>query len=97
MLRKPVLSIAVAIFFWGAVQTQAAQAGDDLWDLMNPAWWADRFDDDDDDWDAWRYGPDPYFYGAPYGWGYAPYSGYYPFPPQQPEKKKQPAPLPLPE
>lgn len=95
MQKKPVFSIAVAVFLWAAIQTQTVQARDDIWDLMNPAWWVDQFDDDDD-WDAWHHGPDPYVYGGPYGWGYAPYSGY-PFPPQPSAMKKQPAPLPLPE
>jgi hypothetical protein len=94
MLRKPLLYLAYGLFCGGAVQIQIAQAGDDIWDLMNPAWWADRFDDDDDDWDYWRYGR-PY-HGGPYGWGYPPYPAY-PFPPQQPVKKKPPAPLPVPE
>jgi hypothetical protein len=96
MLRKPIFSMAVAVFFWGLLQAQTAQAGDDIWDMMNPAWWADKFDDDDDDWDYWRYGPDSYYHGGPYGWGYPPYPGY-PYPPQQAPKKKQPDPLPIPE
>ena len=92
MLRKPFFSIAVAVFFWGILQAQMAQASSDIWDLMNPAWWADHFDDDDDDWDYWRYGPDPYYYGGPHGWGYPP-----PYPTQQAPNKKQPAPIPVPE
>jgi hypothetical protein len=93
MLRKSVLSITVAVFCWAVVETQLTQA-DDMWDMMNPAWWADQFDDDDDDWDYWPYGPyGPYpYYGGPYGWGYPPHPI-----PQQPSKKKQPAPVPIPE
>ncbi|HYQ73456.1 MAG TPA: hypothetical protein VET88_16220 [Gammaproteobacteria bacterium] len=57
------------------MQTQTAQArdyddDDDIWDMMNPAWWADEiFDDDDDDDDWWYYRHHPYnpYWGAPYG------------------------------
>lgn len=94
MLKKTVISMAVAAFLGGAVETQVAYADDDIWDLMNPAWWVDQMDDDDDDWRYWRHGPGPYGYGSPYGWGYPP--GYAYPPPPQPAKKKQPE-LPLPE
>lgn len=90
MLKNTVVSIAVVAFFGGAVLTQVAHAGDDIWDLMNPGWWADQFDDDDDDW--WRYGYGPY---GPYGWGHPPYWGMPPAPQQT--KKKQPPPPRLPE
>lgn len=92
MLKKTVASLAVAAFFGGAVQTQVAQAdNDDIWDLMNPAWWADRFDDDDDDWRYryYDYGPGRYAYAGPYGWGYP---GYNPQNLMQTKKKQPPAP-----
>ena len=66
MLKRTVVILAAAAFFWGTVPTQTAQAGDDMWDLMNPSWWADKvFDDDHDDWLYYRYHR-PYW-GAPYG------------------------------
>lgn len=65
---------------------QLAQADNDIWDMMNPAWWM-GLDDDDDDWRYWRYGPGRYARGWPYGWGgpygygwggpYGGYPGYY--------------------
>lgn len=94
MQKKSLISLAAAAFLGGVVQTQVAVAGDNVWDLMNPGWWFDQFDDDDDDWRYW-YGPGPYGYGHPYGYGY-PYPPAYGFPPQQPAKKKQPE-LPIPE
>ena len=67
MLKRTVVILAAAGFFWGTVPTQTAQAGDDMWDLMDPSWWADKiFDDDDDDWwyyRNYRYSP---YWGAPY-------------------------------
>jgi hypothetical protein len=68
MLKRTVVIFAAAAFFGGAVPTQTAQAGDDIWDLMNPSWWADEmFDDNDDDWRYYRrhhYAP---YWGGPYG------------------------------
>jgi len=69
MLKTTVVIFAAAAFFGGAIPTQIAQAGDDIWDLMDPSWWADEvFDnDDDDDWwyyQQYRYNP---YWGAPYG------------------------------
>ena len=68
MLKRTVVIFAAAAFFGGAVPTQTAQAGDDIWDLMNPSWWADEmFDDNDDDWRYYRrhhYAP---YWGSPYG------------------------------
>jgi len=68
MLKRTVVIFAAAAFFGGALPTQTAQAGDDIWDLMNPSWWADEIFDnnhDDDDWwyyQHYRYGP--YWGGA---------------------------------
>ena len=69
MLKRTVVIFAAAAFFGGAVLTQTAQAGDDIWDLMDPSWWYDEiFDDDDDKW--WRYRHHRYnpYWGSPYGW-----------------------------
>jgi hypothetical protein len=67
MLKRTVVICAAAAFFGAAVPTQTAQAGDDIWDLMDPSWWADEiFDDNDDDWRYYRrhhYSP---YWGAPY-------------------------------
>ena len=65
MLKRTVVILAAAAFFWGAAPTQTAQARDDMWDLMNPSWWADKlFDDDHDDYYRYhRYNP---YWGAPY-------------------------------
>jgi len=69
MLKRTVVILAAAAFIGGTVPTQTAQADDDIWDLMDPSWWADQiFDDDDDDDDWWyyehyRYSP---YWGAPY-------------------------------
>ena len=68
MLKRTVVLLAAAAFFWGMAPTQTAQARDDMWDLMNPSWWADKmFDNDhDDDWRYYRrraYGP---YWGGPY-------------------------------
>lgn len=69
MLKRTVVIFAAAAFFGGAVPTQTAQAGDDIWDLMDPSWWADEiFDDNDDDWRYYRrhyYSP---YWGSPYNW-----------------------------
>jgi len=54
MLKRTVVIFAAAAFFGGAVPTQTAQAGDDIWDLMNPSWWADEVFDNNND-DDWRY------------------------------------------
>lgn len=90
MLKRTVVIVAAAAFFGGAVPTQFAQArdyynDDDIWDLMNPSWWADEIFDNDDDDDWWhyrRYRYNPYW-GGPYRWR----------PPviviQQPETKQQ--------
>ena len=68
MLKRTVVLFAAAAFFGGTVPTQTAQADDDIWDLMNPAWWADEmFDDDDDDvWWYYRYHPYSPYWGGPY-------------------------------
>ncbi len=94
MLNKTLLSIAAAALLGGVVETRVAYAGDDIWDLMNPGWWMDQIDDDDDDWRYRRYGPGPYGFGSPYGWGYPAGYGY---PPPPAAKKKKPPELPLPE
>jgi len=64
---------AAAVFCWGTVPTQTAQArdyyddDDDIWDLMDPSWWADEFfDDDDDDWRYYRHHPYNPYWGGPY-------------------------------
>lgn len=73
MLKRTVVIIAAAAFFGGGIPTQTAQArdyygDDDIWDLMNPSWWADEiFDDNDDDWRYYRrhhYSP---YWGGPNG------------------------------
>jgi hypothetical protein len=67
MLKRTVVILAAAAFFWGAVPTQTAQARDNMWDLMNPSWWADKmFDNDHDDW--WRYRHQAFnpYWGGPY-------------------------------
>jgi len=70
MLKRTVVILAAAAFFWGIVPTQTAQAGDDMWDLMNPSWWADKmFDDDHDDGLYHRYHRYSPYWGAPYGQG----------------------------
>ena len=55
MLKRTVVIFAAAAFIGGAVPTQIAQADDDIWDLMDPSWWADKIFDDDDDWWYYRY------------------------------------------
>ena len=55
MLKRTVVIVAAAAFFGGTVPTLTAQArdyydDDDIWDLMDPSWWADEFFDDDGDW-----------------------------------------------
>lgn len=67
MLNRTVVIFAAAAFIGGAVPTQIAQADDDIWDLMDPSWWANEIfdDDDDDDWWYHRYTPySPYWGGA---------------------------------
>ena len=71
MLKKTVVIFAAAAFFGGAVPTQTAQArdyygDDDIWDLMNPSWWADEFFDDDDDWRYYRQRLHSPYWGPPY-------------------------------
>jgi hypothetical protein len=67
MLKRTVVILAAAAFFWGTVPTQTAQARDDMWDLMDPSWWADKiFDDDDDDWLYYRHPPFRTYWGGPY-------------------------------
>ena len=84
MWKKTVVALGVTSLLLGAMQSRVAIAGDDIWDLMNPAWW---FDDDDDDWRYGYYGPGPHAYG-PYGWGAPP--PYYGYAYNQPAKKQQP-------
>jgi hypothetical protein len=68
MLKRTVVILAAAAFFWGTVPTQTAQAGDDMWDLMDPSWWADKmFDDDHDDWLYYRHHRYSPYWGAAYG------------------------------
>jgi len=68
MLKRTVVIFAAAAFFGGAVPTQTAQAGDDIWDLMNPSWWADEmFDDNDDDRRYYRRHHYSQYRGGPYG------------------------------
>ena len=69
MLKRTVVIFAAAAFFGGSVPTQTAQAGDDIWDLMDPSWWADEVFDDDDDDDWWYYQHHRYspYWGGPYG------------------------------
>ncbi|MEN8204533.1 MAG: hypothetical protein ABFS24_00860 [Pseudomonadota bacterium] len=72
MLKKTVVIFAAAAFFGEAVPTQTAQArdyydDDEIWDLMNPSWWADEFfDDDDDDWRYYQHRPYNPYWGPPY-------------------------------
>ena len=93
MLKRTVVIIAAAAFFGGAVPTQTAQAGDDIWDLMDPSWWADEmFDNNDDDWRYYRRHHYSSYRGGPNGWN----------PPlyvivNQPETKKQYPEIDLPE
>jgi len=85
MLKRTVVIFAAAAFFGGAVPTQTAQAEDDIWDLMDPSWWADEiFDNNDDDW--WYYRRHHYspYGGGPYGWSRPLYVIV-----RQPETKKQ--------
>ena len=72
MLKKTVVIFTAAAFFGGAVPTQTAQArdyygDDDIWDLMDPSWWADEFFDDDDEWRYYRYPPYSPYWGPHYG------------------------------
>jgi hypothetical protein len=93
MLKRTVVIFAAAAFFGGAVPTQTAQAGDDIWDLMDPSWWADEmFDNNDDDW--WYYRRHHYspYWGSPYGQSRPLYVIV-----RQPETKKQYSEIDLPE
>ena len=67
MLKTTVVIFAAAAFFGGTLPTQTALAGDDIWDLMNPAWWTDEIFDYDDD-DRWHYRQHLYnpYWGGPY-------------------------------
>ena len=69
MLKRTVVILAAAAFFWGTVPTQTAQARDDISDLMDPSWWADEVFDDDNDDDWWYYQHHRYspYWGSPYG------------------------------
>jgi hypothetical protein len=85
MLKRTVVIIAAAAFFGGAVPTQTAQARDDIWDLMDPSWWADEiFDNNDDDWRYYRRNHYSPYWGGPYGWSRPLYVVV-----QQPETEKQ--------
>jgi len=104
MLKKTQVAGAVALAMGLAVGTSSVQADDDMWDMMNPAWWMGLDDDDDDDWKYWVYGPGRYYrhgYGGPYGYGgygYPGYGyGYRGYPQAQTKKKAAPAPAPIPE
>ena len=70
MLKRTVVIFAAAAFFGGAVPTQTAQAGDDIWDLMDPSWWADEIFDNNNDDDWWYYRRHRYtpYWGGSYGW-----------------------------
>jgi len=39
---------------------------DDIWDLMDPSWWADEFFDDDDDWRYYQHRLYSPYWGPPY-------------------------------
>jgi hypothetical protein len=102
MRGKKLAAASLAVLMGTGFGLGAAQA-DDMWDMMNPAWWMGLDDDDDDDdWKYWYYGPGRYAWGGPYGnrgyGGYAaPYPGYgygqgYPMKQQQSKKKAAPAP-----
>ena len=55
MLKRTVIIIAATAFFGGTVPTQTAQArdyyddDDDIWDMMDPSWWADEIFGNDDE------------------------------------------------
>jgi hypothetical protein len=71
MQKRTVVIFAAAALFWGTVPTQTVQAKDDIWDLMDPSWWADEIfdDDDEDDYDDWwyyRHHPYSPYWGGPY-------------------------------
>ena len=75
MLKRTVVICVAAAFFGVAVATQTAQArdyyddDDDIWDLMDPSWWADEvFDDNDDDWRYYRHHHYSPYWGSPYSW-----------------------------
>jgi hypothetical protein len=67
MIKRTVVILAAAAFFWGTVPTQTAQARDDISDLMDPSWWVDKiFDDDHDDWRYYRHHAYNRYWGGPY-------------------------------
>lgn len=75
MLKTNVVMLAAAALIASTAPTRTIQAGDDIWDMMDPSWWADEFFDNDDDEDWWRYQRrlyNPYwggpYMGGPYGW-----------------------------
>ncbi len=79
-MQKTAYAAGVLALIMGlGVGVQGVHADNDIWDMMNPAWWM-GLDDDDDDWEYWYYGPGRYARGGPgpYGWGGYPYGpGYY--------------------
>ena len=61
----------------GSATPSTVALADDIWDMMNPAWWM-GLDDDDDDWYYRRYRYGRYGWDGPrgpYGWGG--YPGYF--------------------
>jgi hypothetical protein len=82
-MRYPAIrqaAIAAAVLSGMAAKAPLAVAADDIWDLINPAWWF-GLTDDDDDWRYWAYGPGRYAghgypgpgWGWPHGWDYPGY------------------------
>jgi hypothetical protein len=73
MLKRIVVTIAASAFLWWVVPVQADhhRGRDDIWDLMDPSWWADEIFDNNDKYDDWWYYRhhqySPYWRG-PYGW-----------------------------
>ena len=84
MLKRTVIISAAVAFFGGVLPIQIAQAGDDIWDLMNPSWWYDEMFDDNDD-DRWYYRHHRF---NPYWGGYRRYPTVYVIQ-QQPETNTQ--------
>ncbi len=71
MLKRTVVILAAAALLGATALTQTARAdNDDIWDMMDPSWWADEIFDNDDDDDWWRYQRYRYspYWGGPYGW-----------------------------
>ena len=105
MQKKTLVAGTVALAMGLGAGASSVQADrDDIWDMMNPAWWM-GLDDDDDDWKYWVYGPGRYYRhgygGGPWGgYGYPGYGGYgyrgYPGAANT-QKKAAPAPAPIPE